>query len=162
MTMTKKMMAMAIALPLVLGSASVLAYGGHHGKGEGRGGCGMEDGRKLMQELDLSDAQQQQLKAMRQSKREAMKAGFAGKREQMQAHHQQMQALMLADTFDEAAARTLAQTMVEQQVERRVAMMKSRHEMFSMLTDEQKTRFQQLMSERQAQCEQRWRDAKDQ
>ncbi|MEJ2764504.1 CpxP family protein [Photobacterium sp. MCCC 1A19761] len=157
--MTKKMLAMVIALPLALGSASVLAYG-HHGKGEGRGGCGMEDGRHLMQELDLSDAQQQQLKAMRQSKREAMKAG--GNREQMQAHHQQMQALMMADTFDEAAARTLAQSMIDQQVERRVAMMKNRHEMFSMLTDEQKTRFQQLMNERQAQCEQRWRDAKDQ
>lgn len=154
----KRTMMFALALPLVMGSASVLAYGGHHGKGEGRSGCGMDGGRKLMYELDLSDDQKQQLNTMRQAKREAMRAGFADQREAMRAHHQQMQALVLADSFDEAAARTLAQSMVEQQVDRRVAMMKSRHEMLSVLTEAQKTQYQQLMSERQAECQQRWAD----
>lgn len=152
----KKTMMIALALPLMMGSVSVLAYGGHLGKGEGRGGCVMDGGRKLIHEMDLSDDQKQQLNTMRQTKREAMRAGFAEQRAVMQTHHQQMQALVLADSFDEAAARALAQTMVEQQVERRVAMMKHRHEMLSVLTEAQKTQLQQLMAERQAECQQRW------
>ena len=153
-----KTMMLAMTLPLLIGSASVLAYGGHHGKGEGRGGCGMDGGRKLMYELDLSDDQKQQLKTMRQTKREAMKAGYADQREPMRAHYQQMQALVLADSFDEVAARELAQSMVEQQVGRRVAMMENRHEILSVLTEAQKTQYRQLMAERQAECQQRWAD----
>lgn len=163
MTTFKKTLLMAIALPLALGSASVLAFGGDHNGGGhhggyhgGKGGCGMQDGRKAFRELDLTDTQKQQMKEMRQANREAMKGNFAEKHADMQANHQKMQSLLLAADFDESAVRELAQQMSEQQVERRVAMMKQRHEMLNILTPEQKTKLQQLQADRAEQCEARW------
>ena len=48
---------------------------------------------------------------------------------EMQAQHQKMQQLVLSEDFNEAEVRALAEEMSEQQVERRVAMLKQRHEM---------------------------------
>ena len=64
MTSFKKALVIAIALPMALGSASALASGGgkHHG---GKGGCGMQDGRKVFSQLDLTDAQKEQMKSMK-------------------------------------------------------------------------------------------------
>ncbi|MCW8329602.1 CpxP family protein [Photobacterium sp. SDRW27] len=160
MTTFKKTLLMAIALPLALGSASALAFGGnnhnggHHG---GKGYCGGgHEGRKVFKELDLTDTQKQQMKTLRQANRDTMKANFSEKRAAMQANHQQMQALMLAEDFDENAVRDLAQKMSEQQVEHRVAMMEKRHEMLNILTPEQKVKYQQLQAERAEKCEARW------
>lgn len=144
MTTFKKILAMTIALPLALGSASALAFGGdgngnHHGGYHGgKGGCGMKDGRKVFRELDLTDAQQQQMKEMRDANREAMRGRYGEQHAAMQASHEKMQSLVLAADFDENAVRELAQQMSEQQVERRVTMMKKRHEMLNILTPEQK------------------------
>lgn len=160
MTTFKKTLVMAIALPLALGSASALAFGGgnhnggHHG---GKGYCGGgQEGHKVFRELDLTDTQQQQMKALRQANREAMKGNYGENHAAMQVSHQQMQALLLAEDFDETAVRGLAQQMSEQQVERRMAMLAKRHEMLNILTPEQKTKYQQLKAERAEQCEARW------
>lgn len=151
----KKTLVMAIALPLALGSASALAYGGgksHHG---GKGGCGMMDGgKKMFRALDLTSEQKTQMKELRESHREQRQAND-DVREARKASHQQMQQLLLAENFDEAAIRQLAQQMSEQQLDRRVAMLKNRHEMLNILTPEQKTKLQQLQSERMAKCEAR-------
>jgi len=153
---------MAIAFPLALGSASALAFGGggngghHGGYFGGKGGCGMKDGRKVFRELDLTDTQQQQMKEMRDANREEMKGRYGEQRAVMQANHQKMQSLLLAADFDENAVRELAQQMSEQQVERRVTMMKKRHEMLNILTADQKAKFQQLQADRADQCQARW------
>ena len=161
MTTFKKTLVMAIALPLALGSASALAFGGgkdgHHGGYHGgKGGCGMKEGYKVFRNLDLTDEQKQKMQDMREANREAMKASFGEQHAAMQANHQKMQSLLLAADFDENAVRELAQQMSEQQTERRITMLKKRHEMLNILTAEQKTKYQQLQAERAEKCQARW------
>ncbi len=159
MKFSKKWVIAATVLPLALGSASALAYGGgkggHHGKG-GEGMCGGFDGKRMFRELDLTDAQKEQMKQLRESNKAQMKQKFDGdftaKKAEMQAHQQQMQDLVLADTFDADAANALATQMVEKQAERRVKMLEKQHEMMSILTPEQKAKFKELSQERMEKC----------
>lgn len=156
MTTFKKTLVLAIALPLALGSASALAYGGgkHHG---GKGFCGGgQEGHKIFRELDLTVEQQQQMRELRQANRDEMKGYSSEKRAAMQANHQQMQTLLLAKDFDEKAVRELARKMSEQQIERRITMLEKRHQMLNILTPEQKTQLKQLQTERAEQCAARW------
>lgn len=157
MTSLKKTLALVIALPLALGSASALAYGGgkHHNDHGGKNSCGMKGGHAMFRGLDLTDAQKQEMKELRKTNREAMHSEMASRHGEMQTQHQKMQQLVLADNFDESAVRALAEQMTEQQVERRVTMLKQRHEMLQILTPAQKTKYQQLQAERSEQCQER-------
>ncbi|MGF1691599.1 CpxP family protein [Photobacterium kagoshimensis] len=154
----KKTLAMAIVLPLALGSASAMAYGGGKGHHGGKGGCGMDGGKKMFRELDLTSEQKAQMKTLRESHREQRQAN-SDNRDARRASHQQMQQLLLADSFNEAEVRQLAQQMSEQQLDHRVAMLKNRHDMLNILTADQKAKLQELQSERMAKCE-AYRDAK--
>ncbi|GEA23949.1 CpxP family protein [Vibrio harveyi] len=155
MKTAKKLVLAAVVLPLTLGTASAFAFGGKDHKGH-RGECSMGMDRGIMRQLDLTDAQKDQLKEMREANKAEMKAKFAdGKEARMaerQAHHEKVQALLLADNFDAAAANDLAKEMVEKQTERRVKMMEKKHQMLSVLTPEQKTKFVELQKERQQKC----------
>lgn len=155
MKTAKKLVLAAVVLPLTLGTASAFAFGGKDHKGH-RGECGMGMDRGIMSQLDLTDAQKDQLKEMREANKAEMKAKFADGHEarmaERQAHHDKVQALLLADNFDEAAANDLAKEMVEKQTERRVKMMEKKHQMLSVLTPEQKTKFVELQKERQQKC----------
>jgi protein CpxP len=71
---------------------------------------------------------------------------------QKQAHQQQVQQLLLADTFDENAAQALATQMVEAQTEKRVTMLEQQHKAMSILTAEQKTKLKELQQERAEKC----------
>ncbi|MEZ8039926.1 CpxP family protein [Vibrio sp. 1F263] len=157
MKMTKKLVLVAAALPLMLGTASAFAYGGGD-KGDYKGmhgKCGGFD-KKVMRQLDLTDAQKAELKEMREANRAEMKAKHSGnkadKMAQMKAHHEKVQDLVLADTFDEAAANDLATQMVEKQTERRLTMLKKQHQMMSVLTPEQKTQLKEIQQDRMAKC----------
>ncbi|CAE6887747.1 COG3678 P pilus assembly Cpx signaling pathway [Vibrio sp. B1REV9] len=156
MKSAKKLVLAAVVLPLTLGAASAFAFGGKdHHKGP-NGECGMGMDRGIMRQLDLTDAQKDQLKDMREANKAEMKAKFAdGKEARMaerQAHHDKVQALLLADNFDEAAASDLAKEMVEKQTDRRVKMLEKKHQMLSVLTPEQKAKFVELQKERQQKC----------
>ncbi|WP_060983411.1 CpxP family protein [Vibrio splendidus] len=157
MKMTKKIVLAAAALPLILGTASAYAYGGGD-KGDHKGmhgKCGGFD-KKVMRQLDLTDAQKAELKEMREANRAEMKAKHSGnkadKMAKMKAHHEKIQALVLADNFDEAAANDLASQMAEKQAERRVVMLKKQHQMMSVLTAEQKTQLKEIQQERMVKC----------
>ncbi|MGF1724531.1 CpxP family protein [Photobacterium nomapromontoriensis] len=157
MTSFKKTLALVIALPLALGSASALAYGGgkqHHDQG-GKNSCGMKSGHAMFRGLDLTDTQKKEMKALRQANRDTMRSEIASHHAEMQAQHQKIQQLVLADNFDESAVRALAEQMTEQQVDRRVSMLKQRHDMLQILTPDQKVKYQQLQAERSEQCQAR-------
>ncbi|MDF4886414.1 CpxP family protein, partial [Vibrio parahaemolyticus] len=99
MKSAKKLVLAAVVLPLTLGAASAFAYGGkNHHKGP-RDECGMGMDRGVMRQLDLTDAQKDQLKEMREANKAEMKAKFAdGKEARMaerQAHHAKVQSLLL-------------------------------------------------------------------
>ncbi|WP_435247951.1 CpxP family protein [Vibrio sp. nBUS_14] len=157
MKMTKKLVLAAAALPLMLGTASAFAYGGGD-KGDHKGmhgKCGGFD-KKVMRQLDLTDAQKTELKEMREANRAEMKEKHAGNKAdkiaKMKAHQEKVQTLVLADNFDEAAANELASQMVEKQTERRVAMLKKQHQMMSVLTAEQKTQLKEIQQDRMTKC----------
>lgn len=152
----KKALVMAIALPLTLGSASVLAYGGSGHNGGKHNGCDIQGGRQVFRALALTDAQQDEVKSLRGANRSAMMTQRQGLRAAMQANHDQMQALLLADNFDDVAVRELAEKMSGEQAEQRMAMLENRHKMLNILTPEQKEKYKQLQSERRAKCEARW------
>ena len=155
----KKTLALAIALPLALGSASALAYGGgKHHNGHGGKGCGMDDSR-MFRQLDLTDAQKTELKELRQANKENMRGKMGERHAEMRAQHQKMQQLVLSEDFNEAEVRALAEEMSEQQVERRVAMLKQRHEMMQVLTAEQKTNCRSCRLNVQRSARQKWRSA---
>ncbi len=152
----KKLMLAAVVLPLTLGSAGAFAFGG---KGQNKGPrdeCGPGMDRAIMRQLDLTDAQKDQLTALRDAKREEMRNKNAADRDtrqaERQAYHAKVQALVLADNFDEAQATALATEMVEKQTERRVEMLQKRHQMLNILTPEQKTEFVKLQDERIQEC----------
>lgn len=153
----KKTLLCAIALPLALGSASALAFGdngGHHGGKDKRGGmCGMQSGKHIFRQLNLSDEQKTELKEQRKANKEEMKANRGEHKPEMMEQRAQMESLLLADNFDEAAVRDLAQKMANQQVEHRVDMAEKRHQMLSVLTPEQKAELQTLKADKMAQCQ---------
>ncbi|MGR5069859.1 MULTISPECIES: CpxP family protein [Vibrio] len=156
MKSAKKVVLAAIILPLTLGAASAFAFGGKdHHKGP-RGECSQGMERGVMRQLNLTDAQKDKLKEMRKANKADMKANYAehhqARKAERQAHHAKMQALLLADNFDEAAANDLAKVMVDKQTERRVKMMEKKHQMLSVLTPEQKVKFVELQKERQQEC----------
>lgn len=152
MKTTKKLFIAAAALPMIFASASVFAYGGKGGDDMGKRGGKGNDEMRLIRQLDLTDEQKVQLSDMRDAKREERKAGKgenrAERQAEMQAYQTAVQDLVLAKDFDQAQAEELARAMVEKQVERRVSMLESKHEMLSILTDEQKAELKVLQAER--------------
>ncbi len=95
--------------------------------------------------LDLSTAQQDQMKAIWAKEKPALQPLM----QQMKQNHEAMKALEASGPFDEAKTRALAtqgaQTMIEMQVQH--ARIKS--EMLQLLTTDQKTKYQQLEAEHQ-------------
>ncbi|MCC5825180.1 Spy/CpxP family protein refolding chaperone [Alkalimonas sp.] len=100
--------------------------------------------RHTLRQLALSDAQKQQLQAMRQEQR----AQYGDRAEQRQ-QRQQLQQLVQADSFDATAARLLLEQHQQQQLERQLAMLEFRHQFWQQLTPEQREQWQQQRSERQ-------------
>lgn len=148
MNMTKTMILAAVALPLAIGSASVLAYGkGKHAEHQQQR-CGLHSEKGIVSQLNLTTEQQSQLKALREEHRQAMQDQRGrGSRDEMSTFREQERALMLSADFDRAAANELAKQMVDKQVERRINMLEKRHQMMSILTNEQKTQLQTLQQE---------------
>lgn len=151
--------AMVFAVPMMLGAVSAFADGGkYHGKGH-YGDCdGPRGERGMMESLDLTDAQKERMRSLRESHRAEMHDNMAQGRDTMKANHDKMQDLLLAENFDENAVRELAKQMSDQQIERRVSMMKQRHDMLNILTPEQKAQYKTLHSERQAECMAKWKE----
>ena len=158
----KKLVVLAAIIPAAFASASAFAHGGGKG-GKGsdyfNGKCSFMNERGLFKELDLTDEQEDQLRDMREAKREQSKASRADKMQSMisdmEAVQGQLQDLVLAKDFDEQKAQELAKAMVEKQSERQVAKLKQQHEMMSILTDAQKEQLKTLQAEKMADCSER-------
>ncbi|TOD63843.1 CpxP family protein [Vibrio parahaemolyticus] len=145
----------AIVLPLTFGTAGALAFGGQHYHNGPHDECGMGMGmdRGVMRHLNLTQAQQEQLRSLRDTNRAEMRSKYAEHHQARRAeHHAKMQSLLLADTFDEAQATALAKEMVDLHTEYRVRMLERKHQMLSVLTPEQKAEFVKLQNERMQEC----------
>lgn len=133
---------LSIGAAVLLGVAALVAQGMH-----GRGGhMGFDFDRMLTfyaDKLDLSSAQQDQIKAIWAKEKPTLEPLM----QQMHQNRAAMKVLESSGAFDEAKTRSLAtqnaQTMIELQVQH--ARIKS--EMIQVLTADQKTKFAQLQAE---------------
>lgn len=151
MKLKNKLVLAAVALPLVIGSTSAFALGGKDGH-KGKRGCGPNLDRGVIKQLDLTQEQKDQLQQMRKENKVAMTAAKQDNKQARQMDREQMQQLVLAKAFDAKAANTLAQKMAEKQVQKRVDMMKKRHDMLNVLTPVQKAQYSKLVKEKVQQC----------
>lgn len=122
----------------------------------GKAGCmqgrGEHPAMRMMQELDLTDAQQAQVKDIMQQYHPKGAMQQQGKQKQQgqrgQAMYQQRMAIINSATFDEAAA----QALVAEQAARHQAMMvnhlHAQQQIYQILTPEQQEKYQQLHADR--------------
>ena len=114
---------------------------------EGRHGYGDPGGfRHMLKQLDLTSAQQEQVKAIWTKEKPTLQPLM----QQLRQNHSAMSALEASGPFDEAKTRALAtqnaQTMIELQVEH--ARIKS--EIMQILTADQKAKLAQMEANREA------------
>lgn len=151
MKMAKKLILASVILPMVISAGSAYA-GGKDRHDECRPGFD----RNMMKELNLTDEQKEQLKALRKTNREEMKGQRKDKPKQQEGMRddrmEDMNALLLAETFNPAKATEIARKNAQKHIERQVEMMSKQHEMFSILTPEQKTQLIELQQERMEEC----------
>jgi len=141
--MTMAVAALVIAVPL---SASVLAGGrgdcwSGDGAGYGKHGEAMGMMGPMMRDLDLSAEQRDQIRSMMQGQRDLHQQNW----EQRSEYRQQMHQLMMADTFDEAAAKKLIEAQTAQHQQQMLERLKLHHQVLGVLTPEQKAEYQQKM-----------------
>jgi periplasmic protein CpxP/Spy len=133
-----------------------VAYGYGHGRGHGMRGGSMIG--FMIHRLDLTDAQRAQIKQIMSQERPAMKPMM----QQMAQSRQQMLQLELSGTFDEAAARNLAtqqsQTMADMIVQRA----KVESQVIAVLTPDQKTKLNQMITAHEQRMQQRMQQRQSQ
>ncbi len=142
-----------LALTLIIGSCVFAVAqppwvrgGGQGGPGgPGQGGPGgpasggnMED--RFARLLSLTDAQKMQIKNLRDQAQTASKPYF----EQIKPITEQMQKLIEAPAFDEAAARALASKMTQLQTEIHIIQARAESAIYQLLTPEQKAKLAEL------------------
>lgn len=119
-----------------------------HERAAHHGGSPQMFGMKMFKGLDLTDAQKVKLETMLTEHR----AGLTTKAlpAALQAEQQQLQTLLQADQFDEAAARLLLEKQQGNRLEHDVARLKFQHQLLSVLTAEQKTKLNDRHAKMQA------------
>ncbi len=145
----KKYTSILITVVLVLSFISIIAIaqpfgGGMQGagnsvRGQARGGMqGGAMGMGLMN-LNLTDEQREQIKLIMDENREVMLADCDATREEMIEIKDQLNALMDAEVFDEAAAQQLLAKKFSINTEKQILRMKSQHRILNeVLTAEQR------------------------
>ncbi|WP_338590539.1 Spy/CpxP family protein refolding chaperone [Shewanella khirikhana] len=139
----------------LLGGTAAMANPYHEGHGE-RGPMMMEKMRHMFRGLDLTDEQKTQIRELMKAHKEDRKAQREGKDDAARsAHHDKMMALMNAERFDEAAAKALIAERQAQGEARALEAMKLQHEIYQVLTPEQKAKFQTRFDEKRKEREER-------
>ncbi|MCQ8895301.1 Spy/CpxP family protein refolding chaperone [Limnobacter humi] len=123
---------------------------------EMRGGPGHGPERRehgpmaMLKKLNLTPEQDTQVKQILDKQHARME----GRREAHKAHHAEMRALVESDTFDQAKATRLIQQQQQQELNDRLAMLQTQHDIYKVLTPEQRSKLKALEERR----EQRWKD----
>jgi periplasmic protein CpxP/Spy len=135
---------LTIGAAVVLAVAAAIAQGMH---GHGGPGGGFDHMLGFMSDyLDLSSAQQDQVKAIWEKEKPTMEPLM----KQMHQNHSDMRALQASGPFDEAKTRALATQQAQTQIELEVQHARIQSEMMQVLTADQKTKFAQLEAKHEA------------
>jgi len=134
----------AVGAALIVGAALLFAQGMH-----GHGGPGGDFGHMLnyyADALDLTSAQQDQIKAIWQKEKPTLKPLM----QQMHQNRLATDALVENGPFDETKTQALAAQHAQTSIAIEVEHAKIRSEMLQVLTADQKTKFQQLEAKHEA------------
>lgn len=112
-----------------------------HGKKQGKQNRGNQQHMRFAK-LDLTDTQKQAMRDIMKTAKESNKASQT-------AHRAAMNALMSNATFDAEQATKLISEQRVQKSEQRLAMMKAKHDMYQLLSDDQKAKYDELKTKRQ-------------
>jgi protein CpxP len=142
----------AFAVVAMLAAGVVHAQGSRGGGpgGRGRGGFGPGAGLPLRQ-LQLTDAQQDQVKQIRSRHEADMRDAMT----RLEKARQTQQAAVDAIPADEAKITSLTQDMVQAEVDVAIQASRLNTELWSVLTPDQQAKLKALRAERQQQFEQR-------
>jgi Spy/CpxP family protein refolding chaperone len=151
-------MTSVVVAALMAGGAAALYAQGRGGPGRGPGGNaapfgparGFAEGFALGQ-LDLSDAQKQQVRDMTQRHRQAMQPVMQRLLQAMQAERAAVEAVPV----NESAVRAASQDVAAAQADLAVDRARLHSEVFSILTVEQQTKAKQLEAQAQARATER-------
>lgn len=127
------------------------SWGRKEGRGGGRRG-GFGPFGRFAESLNLTDAQQEQLRQIE----ERYRATFRSQR-QARGQRDERPAFdpLAGGAFDESAVRSAAQARANAQVEREVAHARMMHEMYNVLTGEQKAQLQAARQQREQRRQER-------
>ncbi|MBS3797437.1 Spy/CpxP family protein refolding chaperone [Pseudoalteromonas sp. BDTF-M6] len=127
-----KLLTVAVISIGLASTAAMAGQGSHHKHGE----RGMLSER-MITHLQLSEQQQTQIKAIMDANKQ-----LKPQRGSRHESHQALQALTnTSDSFDEQAAREIIQAQQSKQLERKIAHLKSRHQVWNILTEEQQQKW---------------------
>ena len=142
-----KMSFAALAIVLVAGIAIAQPHGGPHGGGDFFGGPMLGF---FTDYLDLTDAQQTQIKQIVAKEKPALEPLF---KQEMQTHQQMLQ-LIQSGTFDEAKAQAIATQGAQVHTQLEVQHARIANEAYQVLTADQKTKLSQYIVKREQRFEQ--------
>lgn len=143
----------ALAAALVSGALAYAqgpAPGGPHGRGLGIGPGGPGSGLAL-RALDLTDAQQEQVRQLTQQNREQLRALMDRMRAAQDARRQAVEAI----PFNESQVRSAMKELAEVEADLAVAQARLQADIYALLSAEQQQRLQTLRAEREARAKQR-------
>ena len=137
-----KMSIAALVIVLVSGIALAQPHGGPHGGGDFFGGPMLGF---FSDYLDLSDAQQAQMKQIIAKEKPALEPLF---KQEMQTHEQMMQ-LIQSGSFDEAKAQAIATQGAQVHAQLEVQHARIAAQAYQVLTAEQKAKLAQFITKRE-------------
>src|SRR5271165_1786716 len=142
-----KMSYAALVIVLVAGLAMAQPHGGPHEGGDFFGGPMLGF---FTDYLDLTDAQQAQIKQIIAKEKPALEPLF---KQEMQSHEQMMQ-LIMSGTFDETKAQAIATQGAQVRTQLEVQHARIASEAYQVLTADQKTKLAQFITKREQRFEQ--------
>lgn len=135
--MSRKLAVIGMLLATMVAAASVHAGSGKgHSYGPPSGGM-METGQgidRMAKVLKLTDAQQTQIKSLLDAEKEKMKPVF----ESIHEKRDQLRTLSEATSFDEAAVRTIATAIAQEEIELMVSRTRTQSKINALLTADQR------------------------
>ena len=144
----------AVVAALVGGGAFAYAQGpgpgGPRGGGPGFGLRAPQAGLSL-RALDLTDAQQEQVRQLTQQNREQMRALM----DRMRAAQESRRAAIEAFPFNEAQVRSAMQELADVEADLAVAQARLQSDIYALLSADQQQRLQKFRAEREARAKQR-------
>jgi protein CpxP len=143
--MKKIVSALGLGLALTFGGAAMAEgdRGFERSQGDSHGG-GHHMMKRMFSKLGLTEQQQEEVKAIR----EAAHASMKDNKGQFEGFRDQMKALVQAESFDEAAYRTLIESKQSHKVDMMVIKAKMKNGVWNVLTAEQQAEMAEMIEKR--------------